>query len=114
MGMSEPLQDAFEKHVALFNAAVRRGDFGDFVATFAPDAVMTFENVPVGPYVGREMIATAYAEQPPTDTMTLRSVETDAVDRAHARFDWDSGGSGSMRIRWVNGRVADLTVAFDQ
>ena len=35
---------------------------------FAPDGVLRFEGVPVGPFVGRAAIAAAYDERPPDDT----------------------------------------------
>lgn len=51
--------DRIEAHVALFNAAVRSGDWSAFVATFAPDATMGFVGVPAGPFRGRDAIAQA-------------------------------------------------------
>ncbi|HZN75444.1 MAG TPA: nuclear transport factor 2 family protein [Micromonosporaceae bacterium] len=111
--MDEDLRSRVDDHCGLFNAAVRSGDFTRFVATFAPDAVMRFVNVPAGPYVGRDMIAQAYREQPPTDTMTLTSVEALASDSALVRFTWDAGGTGTMTVRWTGPWVAELTVSFD-
>ncbi len=28
-------------------------------------------------------------------------------------FDWDAGGSGTMRVRWEGAAVAELTAPFD-
>jgi hypothetical protein len=44
---------------------IRSQDWTAFLATFAPDAVMTFEGVPAGPCLGLDQITCAYAEQPP-------------------------------------------------
>jgi steroid Delta-isomerase len=99
-------------HLERFNAAVRSGDFGPFVETFAPDAVMRFIGAPAGPYRGRNEIAEAYAERPPTDTMTLRAVETDG-DTDVVRFVWTAGGTGRMTVRWRGSLVEELTVALD-
>jgi ketosteroid isomerase-like protein len=107
------LDGAMRTHIDLFNAAVRSGDWADFVGTFADDAVMMFVNVPAGPYVGREAIVEAYRSQPPTGTMTIDSVETETPDTASARFHWDAGGTGNMTVRWDDGQVAELTVEFD-
>lgn len=107
------LTEAVREHEQLFNDAVRAGDFDAFVATFAEEALMTFDGVPVGPFKGREKIAAAYAAQPPTDTMTIWSIEEVAPETALARFDWDNGGSGSMQVRWRDGEVADLTISFE-
>jgi steroid Delta-isomerase len=106
------MSERVDAHLASFNSAVRSNDFSAFVGTFAPDAVMRFVGVPAGPYQGREQIARAYGEQPPTDTMTARSVRTDG-DTDVVRFAWDAGGTGTMTVRWRDGQVADLTVAFD-
>ncbi|HEU4424263.1 MAG TPA: nuclear transport factor 2 family protein [Pilimelia sp.] len=106
------MTDRVTEHLALFNEAVRSGDFGPFVATFAPDAEMRFVGVPAGPFAGRDQIAQAYARQPPTDTMTVLSVAADG-DTDVVRFAWDAGGTGTMTVRWQGPLVADLTVAFD-
>ncbi|HEY3010013.1 MAG TPA: nuclear transport factor 2 family protein [Micromonosporaceae bacterium] len=99
-------------HCERFNAAIRAGDFTAFVQTFTNDAVMRFHGVPAGPYRGRDEIAAAYARRPPTDTMIIRSVRTEG-DTDVVRFAWDSGGSGTMTVRWRDGMVADVAVAFD-
>ena len=100
-------------HESLFNDAVRTGDFGAFVATFAEDAVMTFDGVPVGPFRGRDAIRRAYASQPPTDTMTARSIEEIAPGTALVHFDWNAGGSGTMTLTWRDDRIAALRISFD-
>lgn len=105
------MSDRMVEHVRLFNEGVRTADWTAFVATFTPDAVMQFEGVPVGPYVGREEIGAAYASRPPDDTMTLRSV-TAEDEREMAEFAWDAGGGGTLRIRWRGDEVAELTVVF--
>jgi steroid delta-isomerase len=60
-----------DAHVRRFNEAVRLGDFAEMVRGFAADAEMVFEGVPVGPFVGRDAIAEAYARQPPSDEVRL-------------------------------------------
>ena len=104
--------DRVEEHFRLFNDAVRRGDWTEFVATFSSDAVMTFEGIPVGPYAGREAIAAAYTERPPTDTMSCVSDERDG-DLDVVRFSWDAGGGGTMRVSWRDAAVTSVTVTFD-
>jgi len=104
--------DRVADHFAVFNAAVQRNDWTDFLATFTPDAVMSFEGIPVGPFAGRDAIAAAYAEQPPDDTMTCLSDDRNGDDDV-VRFAWDAGGSGTMRVTWRDGKVATLNIAFD-
>jgi hypothetical protein len=106
------MSERVAEHLRLFNAGVGSGDFTAFVATFAPDATMRFVGVPAGPYRGRQEITEAYAQRPPTDTMSARSVSTDG-DTDVVRFAWDASGTGTMTVRWTGAMVADLTVAFD-
>jgi len=106
------MTDRADRHVALFNACQRAGEWDDFVATFAEDAEMRFVGVPVGPVHGRDAILAAYRAQPPDDTMTIDSVATDGATD-WVRFRWDEGGSGTMTITWRRDLVAELEVAFD-
>ena len=105
--------DRVEEHFRLFNEAVRSRDWSAFLATFTPDAVMRFNGVPAGPYIGSEQIAGAYAERPPSDTMTCLSVTREGHDDV-VRFAWDAGGGGTMLLSWRDGAVAGLTVTFDE
>jgi uncharacterized protein (TIGR02246 family) len=111
--MTWTLREAVQRHVDLFNAAVRSGDYSDFLATFADDAVMRFVGVPAGPFRGIGEIAAAYAAQPPSGTITIRSIEEVSPDTARVAVDYDTGGSGSMTVRWRDGQVVDLEVSFD-
>jgi steroid Delta-isomerase len=106
------VSDRVEEHFLLFNAAVRNHDWTAFLATFAPDAVMRFEGIPAGPYAGRDQIAQAYAERPPSDTMTRRSVAR-AGDHDTIGFTWDAGGGGTMELSWREGLIAALIITFD-
>jgi steroid Delta-isomerase len=105
--------DRVEQHIRLFNEGVRRDDWAPFLATFAADAVMTFDGVPVGPYVGLAEITRAYASRPPSDTMTAVSVTRDGDDD-DVRFAWDAGGGGTLRISWRDGAISALAVTFDR
>jgi hypothetical protein len=107
------LRDRVFAHAELYNAAVRSGDYSAFVETFAEDAVMRFEAIPVGPFRGREAIAEAYATRPPTDTLTVRSVSEVDEDTARVTLDYDGGGSGWMVVRWRDFEVTELTIGFD-
>jgi len=106
------MTDRVEEHFRLFNEAVRSRDWTAFLATFTPDAVMRFDGVPVGPYLGLDQIARAYTERPPTDTMSCVSDARDG-DQDVVCFAWDAGGGGTLRVAWLDGAVADLTITFD-
>ena len=102
-----------QAQVDRFNAAVISGSWDEFVASLDRGAIMRFDGVPVGPFVGREAIATAYATNPPTDTMEIRALETDG-DAEVVRFAWSRGGIGTLLIRRGPGGITELTVRFDE
>ena len=106
------LQRLLERHVELFNAAVSSGNYGPFLATFAEDAVMRFDGLPIGPFVGRNAIAEAYATQPPSDTMALIGMRVLGNDSVIAAFEWDAGGTGHMYLRFRGRQVAELAIEF--
>ena len=106
------MSDRVRRHVAAFNTAVESGDWSDFATRFTEGARMTFVGVPAGPFAGRDAIARAYEQQPPTDTMSVVEVRADG-DREVVAFRWSAGGTGTMRLTWADDLVADLEVSFD-
>jgi hypothetical protein len=113
--MGEALSAFLERHVAIFNACVRSGDFEPLVALFADDATLEFEGVPAGPFHGRDAIATAYSAQPPTDTMQVLAVRVEDDGTVVEPFSWSAAGgarSGEMRLVVADGLIRRLVVAF--
>ena len=106
------LADAGRRHVARFNRAVHDGDWASFAAAFAEDATMSFTNVPVGPFHGRQAIEQAYYAQPPDDTMTIREIEGIQPDTTIVSFVWDANGPGTMTLHWAAGLVQELVITF--
>ena len=106
------MTDRVRRHVAAFNDAVRSGDWAAFAERFTTDATLAFEGVPVGPFNGRDRIAAAYAERPPSDTMEVLTVDR-ADDHDLVHFAWRAGGTGTMRLAWAGEHVSGLTVSFD-
>jgi limonene-1,2-epoxide hydrolase len=111
--VDEQTQALLAEHVALFNAAVRTGDFAPLVELFADDAELAFENVPVGPFRGRDAIAAAYAAQPPDDELDVLEITEEADGTLVERFAWRRGGTGKMRIAIRDGEIAHLVVEFE-
>ena len=99
-------------HIERFNTGVTTGDWIAFLAGFTPDAVMTFDGPPVGPFYGRDAIAEGYAALPPDDTMEITSVRSDG-DADRLTFRWSRGGTGTMTIRRRGDLISELVVAFD-
>lgn len=113
--MSPAADDRHERvvrHVDAFNEAVRNGDWAHFAERFSDDALLDFVGVAAGPFRGRDAIAAAYDEQPPTDTLVPTEVAPDGVADV-CRFRWSTGGSGRMRLLWRGDLVAELVVSFD-
>lgn len=103
-----------DEHVRRFNEGVRSGDFGPMLAAFAADGELHFEDVPVGPFLGREAIAAAYREQPPDDEVEILGAE-ERDGTIVARYAWlaDQGRqSGEMLLTPRDGEIARLVVTF--
>ncbi len=104
-----------DEHVAAFNTAVRSGDWDAFADRFAADAVLAFVGPPVGPFTGRDAIASAYAAQPPDDTISISGEIALDGDETVVPYRWDAtGATGTMRLTGsASGKVARLVVTFD-
>jgi uncharacterized membrane protein len=112
---SRRMGDLLHDHVERFNAGVRSGDWEPMVGGFTDDAEMEFRGVPVGPFVGREAIASAYREQPPDDE--LRLLDERRVDgRIEARYAWlaePQVAAGELILTPENGSIRKLVITFD-
>ena len=109
--MNELLRD----HVERFNAGVRSGDFSPMLEKFEDAAEMEFRGIPVGPFVGKDAIRSAYREQPPDDEVEiLGSEERDGM--VVARYAWrreEGRQAGEMRLTPREGQIEKLVVTFD-
>lgn len=103
------------EHVERFNEAVRSGDYEAMLAAFAPDAEMRFEGVPVGPFVGRDGIAAAYARQPPDDEVLLIGEPRVEGETEESDYAWKSEGTraGRMILTAGDGQITRLVVTFE-
>jgi steroid Delta-isomerase len=104
-----------DRHVDLFNQAIRTGDFAPMLEQFTEDAELVFEGVPAGPFVGKQAIADAYAANPPDDEIEILSVE-ESPDPIVAHYAWkaDEGReAGRMIVTSRGGEIAKLVVTFD-
>jgi steroid Delta-isomerase len=107
--------DQLRRHVELFNAGVRTGDFEPMLEPFDPDAALVFEGVPAGPFNGREAIAAAYREQPPDDEIRVWNERAEDGDLV-ADYAWlqePDRRAGELRLSVADGRVTRLLVTFD-
>jgi steroid delta-isomerase len=109
------MEELLARHVERFNAGVRTKDFGPMMEQFTADAELHFEGVPLGPFVGRNVIAEAYAQNPPDDEIDILDVEMEAGSLI-ARYAWkkDEGrAAGRMIVTPRDGRIARLVVTFE-
>jgi steroid delta-isomerase len=90
--------DPLTRHSTLFNEGVRSGDFGPWLDTFAAEAVVTYVGLPIGPLHGRDEIAKAYVEHPPSSPMRVEESSVDG-DRVTGRFVWvDAPTTGGIFV----------------
>lgn len=75
------------RHVAAVNASVTGWGIYKLTADLAPDCIMQFEGIPVGPFKGREAIADAYRANPPDDTIVVLDA-TFKPGRVEATYAW--------------------------
>lgn len=103
------------EHVERFNQGVRTGDFAPMLETFAPDAEMAFEGVPVGPFAGRDAIAEAYAQRPPDDEIVLLGEPRVTGEEVESDYAWASEGTraGRMILTARERKIARLVVTFE-
>ena len=85
------------------------------LAAFAADAEMVFEGVPTGPFLGREAIAGAYAEQPPVDEVRLLGSVRSEGGVLVSDYAWATNGqrAGRILLTFRNGAIARLVVTFE-
>jgi ketosteroid isomerase-like protein len=107
------LEDLLQAHVEAFNQGARTGDFEPMLRMYHPDAI--FEITPPGmTSIGIEAIRRAYAEQPPDDTMTIRSREIDGPV-VTVTYSWDTEPdkiTGIQRLEFKDGRVVRNSVTL--
>lgn len=104
-----------ERHVELFNQAVRRGDFAPMLEQFTEDAELVFEGVPAGPFHGKDTIAAAYASNPPDDEVDVLSSEQADDGTIVAKYAWRADGrpAGRMILTPRGELIARLVVTFE-
>jgi hypothetical protein len=96
------------RHAALFNQGVRTGDFSAWLSTFAPDASLTFDGLPIPPAHGRDAIAAVYSGHPPSSPM--RVVATAAKgDTVIGEFIWIAAPTTGGRFTLHPGEDGLLT-----
>ena len=111
------LSELLREHVERFNAGVRSGDFGPMLENFGDAAEMEFRGIPVGPFVGKDAIATAYREQPPDDELRVLEEREGDGGRVEARYAWlaePDVAAGEMLFTVDDGLIRKLVVTFDR
>lgn len=111
------MRERVERHIELFNNAVRAGDFGPMLAKYADHAVLRFENVPgagVLEFNGRDEIDQAYRTRPPDDEMDLAGEPSEDGDTVTVPFAWRAdGATGTMYLTYGDELLTRVLVRFD-
>lgn len=103
-----------EQHINVFNAAVVSGDWTLFVGRFSDDATVEFVGPPVGPFIGRAVIAAAYEASPPDDTIASNGAPVRDGDELVVPYRWvTTGATGTMRFTERDDCITRLVIAFD-
>jgi steroid Delta-isomerase len=110
------VSELLREHVESFNDGVESGDWARMLVQFDDEAELEFRGVPAGPFVGKDAIAAAYAEQPPDDQVrVLEEREHDGV--VEARYAWlaePDVAAGEMLLTPEGERIRKLVVTFDR
>lgn len=103
------------RHVELFNAGVRSGDFEPMLTQFADDADLVFQGISVGPFHGRQAILDAYRAQPPDDQIDLLAVRP-RPSEIEADYAWHrtmSKRAGRLIVLPEAHKIQRLVVTFE-
>jgi hypothetical protein len=102
-----------DDYVERFNLGVRSGDWEPMLALLVPDAELEFTGIPVGPFIGRDVIGEAYRMQPPDDEIVL----LDRLGEGSAVYAWakePTRPAGEMHIEAPAGAVVRIRVLYEQ
>jgi hypothetical protein len=109
-------QELLQRHVERFNVGVRTGDWEPMLEQFEDAAELEFRGVPVGPFVGKDAIRSAYREQPPDDELrVLQSREREGV--VEARYAWlaePDVAAGELLLTSADDLVRRLLITFER
>jgi hypothetical protein len=109
-------QEYADEHMIAFNRSAATGDFAGFLARFADDASVRFENVPgagVLEFTGRADYTAAYDRQPPDDQIDITGPVRDDEGTLVIPFAWRHHGSpGTLRLTLRSGQIQRMVVTF--
>jgi hypothetical protein len=102
-----------EDYVERFNAGVRSGEWAPMVELLAPGAELEFSGIPIGPFVGRDLIGEAYRDQPPDDEIVL----LDRLGELSAVYAWakePARPAGELHLDERVGAITRIRVLYEQ
>jgi steroid delta-isomerase len=79
------------------------------IDAFSEDAELSFEGIPVGPFVGRDAIGEAYRAQPPDDEIVLLD-----GDGTYAWAGQPEVPAGQLFLTERDGEIARLVIRHDR
>jgi steroid Delta-isomerase len=108
-----PPLSLLDDYIERFNTGVRSGDWAAMVELLAPDAALEFEGIPIGPFMGRDVIGETYRAQPPDDELVL----LDRLDDLSAVYAWagePARPAGELHLTQRNGAIVRIRVLYEQ
>ncbi len=102
------LQQYVERH----NLGVRTGSFAKLAELFSPTLQMTFDGLPMGPFVGRTAVIAAFEERPPTDELCVGDIISQS-DVAQTTYAWARDADvieGTIELRAKEGLIDVLRI----
>jgi steroid Delta-isomerase len=96
------------EYIARFNDGVRTGDWSPMLELLSDDVELQFVGIPIGPFRGRDAVATAYPTQPPDDELVLLDGDRYAWAKEPER------PAGELHLEERDGRITRIRVLYEQ
>jgi hypothetical protein len=105
------------KYFDLHNKGIESGNFEQLLTLFSSDAILSFEGINIGPFVGKESIAKAFSIYPPVNKIfALDVAEKEGVHVVdYALAPERDKISGKIRIQMTkNNLINKLIIDVDE
>ena len=98
-------------YVRYHNSGIRKGEFSELIALFAPEAELKFEGSSFGPFQGRAVIGNAFRSHPPDQELELYNIELDGAGGT-VTYGWRGAPTeyGTFRVDVLDGLIEKVVV----
>jgi hypothetical protein len=114
------LETLLDDYIARFNEGVESGDFSGMLEMLDDGAELRFSGIPIGPFVGRDAIRSAYRAGPPDDAIRLVSVQVSSSpegdnDEIVGEYAWlrrPTVTAGLLTLEVSDGVITAVDIAY--